>query len=91
MGYATGDDHLYLVYVYIPNGSLSDHLHDPLMKGIQIHYACTSVRNDPINWSIYKNNSSHINYERHLRLCNVTFEATLSVSKLQSRTEMLTS
>lgn len=35
MGYATGDDHLYLVYVYIPNGSLSDHLHDPLMKGIQ--------------------------------------------------------
>ncbi|KAL1565642.1 lysM domain receptor-like kinase 3 [Salvia divinorum] len=40
MGYASGDDHLYLVYVYIPNGSLSDHLHDPLMKGHQ-----------PLSWS----------------------------------------
>lgn len=36
LGYASGDDHLYLVYEYIRNGSLSDHLHDPLLKGIQI-------------------------------------------------------
>ncbi|KAG6422614.1 hypothetical protein SASPL_119193 [Salvia splendens] len=39
MGYATGDDNLYLVYVYIPNGSLGYHLHDPL-KGHQ-----------PLSWS----------------------------------------
>ncbi|XP_077221498.1 lysM domain receptor-like kinase 3 [Tasmannia lanceolata] len=35
MGYASGDDHLYLVYEYVRNGSLSDHLHDPLLKGHQ--------------------------------------------------------
>lgn len=34
-GYASGDDHLYLVYEYVRNGSLSDHLHDPLLKGHQ--------------------------------------------------------
>ncbi|KAA8529615.1 hypothetical protein F0562_034285 [Nyssa sinensis] len=32
LGYASGDDHLYLVYEFIQNGSLSDHLHDPLLK-----------------------------------------------------------
>ena len=36
LGYASGDDHLYLVYEYVPNGSLSDHLHDPLKRGTQI-------------------------------------------------------
>ncbi|KAK0573505.1 hypothetical protein LWI29_009195 [Acer saccharum] len=35
LGYASGDDHLYLVYEYVRNGSLSDHLHDPLLKGYQ--------------------------------------------------------
>ncbi|KAL3835597.1 hypothetical protein ACJIZ3_010333 [Penstemon smallii] len=35
LGYASGDDHLYLVYEYIANGSLGDHLHDPLLKGHQ--------------------------------------------------------
>ncbi|KAK2977464.1 hypothetical protein RJ640_016092 [Escallonia rubra] len=35
MGYASGDDHLYLVYEYISNGSLGEHLHDPLLKGHQ--------------------------------------------------------
>ncbi|XP_073003472.1 lysM domain receptor-like kinase 3 [Typha latifolia] len=34
-GYTAGDDHLYLVYEYVQNGSLSDHLHDPLLKGHQ--------------------------------------------------------
>lgn len=33
LGYATGNGHLYLVYEYIQNGSLSEHLHDPLLKG----------------------------------------------------------
>jgi len=37
LGYASGDDHLYLVYEYVPNGSLSEHLHDPLLKGILTH------------------------------------------------------
>ncbi|XP_020597329.1 lysM domain receptor-like kinase 3 [Phalaenopsis equestris] len=35
IGFASGDDHLYLVYEYLQNGSLSDHLHDPLLKGHQ--------------------------------------------------------
>ncbi|XP_073138790.1 lysM domain receptor-like kinase 3 [Henckelia pumila] len=35
LGYASGDDHLYLVYEYIQNGSLNDHLHNPLLKGHQ--------------------------------------------------------
>ncbi|OIV93060.1 hypothetical protein TanjilG_20722 [Lupinus angustifolius] len=35
LGYASGDDHLYLVYEYVPNGSLSEHLQDPLLKGHQ--------------------------------------------------------
>ncbi|XP_057415171.1 lysM domain receptor-like kinase 3 [Lotus japonicus] len=40
LGYASGEDHLYLVYEYVSNGSLSDHLHDPLLKGYQ-----------PLSWS----------------------------------------
>ncbi|KAK7317643.1 hypothetical protein RJT34_02052 [Clitoria ternatea] len=40
LGYASGEDDLYLVYEYVPNGSLSDHLHNPLSKG---HY--------PLSWS----------------------------------------
>uniref|UniRef100_A0A0D9V1U1 Protein kinase domain-containing protein n=1 Tax=Leersia perrieri TaxID=77586 RepID=A0A0D9V1U1_9ORYZ len=35
IGYSAGDDHLYLVYEYVQNGSLSEHLHDPLLKGHQ--------------------------------------------------------
>ncbi|KAF8408285.1 hypothetical protein HHK36_007434 [Tetracentron sinense] len=35
LGYASGNDHLFLVYEYVQNGSLSDHLHDPLLKGHQ--------------------------------------------------------
>ncbi|XP_047322822.1 lysM domain receptor-like kinase 3 isoform X2 [Impatiens glandulifera] len=35
LGYASGDEHLYLVYEYVQNGSLSDHLHHPLTKGFQ--------------------------------------------------------
>ncbi|XP_061376712.1 lysM domain receptor-like kinase 3 [Gastrolobium bilobum] len=40
LGYASGEDHLYLVYEYVPNGSLTDHLHNPLLKGHQ-----------PLSWS----------------------------------------
>ncbi|XP_058080049.1 lysM domain receptor-like kinase 3 [Magnolia sinica] len=35
IGYACGEDHLYLVYEFVRNGSLNDHLHDPLLKGHQ--------------------------------------------------------
>ncbi|KAJ4843796.1 hypothetical protein Tsubulata_009983 [Turnera subulata] len=40
LGFASGDDHLYLVYEYVRNGSLSEHLHDPLLKGHQ-----------PVSWT----------------------------------------
>ncbi|XP_059299875.1 lysM domain receptor-like kinase 3 [Lycium ferocissimum] len=33
LGYASGDDHLYLVYEYVLNGSLNEHLHQPMLKG----------------------------------------------------------
>ncbi|KAJ7943685.1 LysM receptor kinase [Quillaja saponaria] len=39
LGYAGGEDHLYLVYEYVQNGSLNDHLHDPVLKG-----------NQPLSW-----------------------------------------
>ncbi|KAK4597972.1 hypothetical protein RGQ29_015473 [Quercus rubra] len=35
LGYASGEDDLYLVYEYVQNGSLNAHLHDPLLKGHQ--------------------------------------------------------
>lgn len=35
LGYASGDDYLYLVYEYVRNGSLSEHLHDPVLKGLE--------------------------------------------------------
>ncbi|GJR11010.1 LysM domain receptor-like kinase 3 [Tanacetum coccineum] len=35
LGFASGDDHLYLVYEFVSNGSLNEHLHDPLLKGHQ--------------------------------------------------------
>ncbi|WVZ22323.1 hypothetical protein V8G54_000867, partial [Vigna mungo] len=41
LGYANGEDDLYLVYEYVPNGSLSDHLHNPLLKG-----------NQPLSWCV---------------------------------------
>lgn len=33
LGYASGSDHLCLVYEFLQNGSLNDHLHDPLLRG----------------------------------------------------------
>ncbi|KAK7407231.1 hypothetical protein VNO78_08961 [Psophocarpus tetragonolobus] len=44
LGYASGDDHLYLVYEYVPNGSLSEHLHDPLLKGHQPLSWCSRIQ-----------------------------------------------
>ncbi|KAK9926833.1 hypothetical protein M0R45_024042 [Rubus argutus] len=35
LGYASGSEHLCLVYEFVQNGSLNDHLHDPLLKGHQ--------------------------------------------------------
>ncbi|XP_004300916.1 PREDICTED: lysM domain receptor-like kinase 3-like [Fragaria vesca subsp. vesca] len=35
LGYASGSEHLCLVYEFVHNGSLNDHLHDPLLKGRQ--------------------------------------------------------
>jgi len=40
IGYAAGEDHLYLVYEYVQNESLSEHLHDPMLKG-----------NQPLSWT----------------------------------------
>ncbi|KAG6522160.1 lysM domain receptor-like kinase 3 [Zingiber officinale] len=33
IGYAAGEDYLYLVYEFVQNGSLNENLHDPLLKG----------------------------------------------------------
>nr|GEW04778.1 LysM domain receptor-like kinase 3 [Tanacetum cinerariifolium] len=44
LGYASGDDHLYLVYEYVQNGTLSERLRDPLLKGHQ-----------PLSWSARAN------------------------------------
>ncbi|XP_027362216.1 lysM domain receptor-like kinase 3 [Abrus precatorius] len=44
LGYASGDDHLYLVYEYVPNGSLNEHLHDPLLKGHQPLSWCARIQ-----------------------------------------------
>ncbi|CAN0929438.1 LysM domain receptor-like kinase 3 [Linum grandiflorum] len=35
LGYASDDDHFFLVYEYVRNGSLSDHLHEPMQKDYQ--------------------------------------------------------
>ncbi|KAB2633321.1 lysM domain receptor-like kinase 3 [Pyrus ussuriensis x Pyrus communis] len=40
LGYASGSEHLCLVYEFVRNGSLNDHLHDPLLKG-----------NQPLSWT----------------------------------------
>ncbi|XP_054792359.1 lysM domain receptor-like kinase 3 [Prosopis cineraria] len=40
LGYASGEDNLYLVYEYVSKGSLSDHLHDPFLKG-----------HEPLSWT----------------------------------------
>ncbi|KAI4384148.1 hypothetical protein MLD38_002336 [Melastoma candidum] len=42
IGYAIGEDHLYLVYEFIPNGSLSEHLHDPFLK----------AGHQPLSWTV---------------------------------------
>ncbi|XP_028754499.1 lysM domain receptor-like kinase 3 [Neltuma alba] len=41
LGYASGEDNLYLVYEYVSKGSLSDHLHDPFLKG-----------HEPLSWTV---------------------------------------
>ncbi|KAJ0106026.1 hypothetical protein Patl1_18104 [Pistacia atlantica] len=33
LGYASSDNHFYLIYEYVQHGSLNEHLHDPLLKG----------------------------------------------------------
>ncbi|KAJ0047930.1 hypothetical protein Pint_15514 [Pistacia integerrima] len=32
LGYASSDNHFYLIYEYVQHGSLNEHLHDPLLK-----------------------------------------------------------
>ncbi|KAI3688699.1 hypothetical protein L2E82_46475 [Cichorium intybus] len=44
LGYASGDSHLYLVYEYVQNGTLSEHLQEPLLKGHQ-----------PLSWTARAN------------------------------------
>ncbi|KAM0979495.1 hypothetical protein ACFX13_015625 [Malus domestica] len=40
LGYASGSEHQCLVYEFLQNRSLNDHLHDPLLKG-----------NQPLSWT----------------------------------------
>ncbi|KAM7475501.1 hypothetical protein LguiB_022744 [Lonicera macranthoides] len=57
LGYASGDNHLYLVYDYVQNGSLNDHLHDPLLKGKYKRLCfseCNNIKesgHQPLSWT----------------------------------------
>ncbi|XP_014511587.1 lysM domain receptor-like kinase 3 [Vigna radiata var. radiata] len=44
LGYANGEGDLYLMYEYVPNGSLNDHLHNPLLKGLEYIHDYTKAR-----------------------------------------------
>ncbi|KAL7172548.1 hypothetical protein ACSBR2_032105 [Camellia fascicularis] len=80
LGYASGDDHLYLVYEYIQNGSLSDHLHDPLLKGHQplSWIARTQIALDAAKGIEYIHDHTKARYvHRDIKTSNILLDETL--------------
>nr|XP_027099333.1 lysM domain receptor-like kinase 3 [Coffea arabica] len=80
LGYASGDDHLYLVYEYIPNGSLSEHLHDPLLKGHQplSWTARTQIALDAARGIEYIHDHTKARYVyRDIKTSNILLDETL--------------
>ncbi|KAI7998555.1 LysM domain receptor-like kinase 3 [Camellia lanceoleosa] len=80
LGYASGDDHLYLVYEYIQNGSLSDHLHDPLLKGHQplSWTARTQIALDAAKGIEYIHDHTKARYvHRDIKTSNILLDETL--------------
>ncbi|KAF3431215.1 hypothetical protein FNV43_RR25945 [Rhamnella rubrinervis] len=80
LGYACGDDHLYLVYEYIQNGSLSDHLHDPLLKGCQpLSWAArTQIALDAAKGIEYIHDHTKVRYvHRDIKTSNILLDKEL--------------
>ncbi|XP_058772289.1 lysM domain receptor-like kinase 3 [Vicia villosa] len=80
LGYASGDDHLYLVYEYVPNGSLSEHLHDPLLKGHQPLSWCAraQIALDSAKGIEYIHDYTKARYvHRDIKTCNILLDAKL--------------
>ncbi|KAI8003211.1 LysM domain receptor-like kinase 3, partial [Camellia lanceoleosa] len=80
VGYASGDDHLYLVYEYIQNGSVSDHLHDPLLKGHQplSWTARTQIALDAMKGIEYIHDHTKARYvHRDIKTSNILLDETL--------------
>ncbi|QCD90666.1 chitin elicitor receptor kinase 1 [Vigna unguiculata] len=96
LGYASGDDHLYLVYEYVPNGSLSEHLHDPLLKGHQPLSWCARVQIalDAAKGLEYIHDYTKARYvHRDIKTCNILLDeklrakvADFGLAKLVERT-----
>ncbi|CAL5373510.1 unnamed protein product [Camellia sinensis] len=84
LGYASGDDHLYLVYEYIQNGSVSDHLHDPLLKGHQplSSTARTQIALDAVKGIEYIHDHTKARYvHRDIKTSNILLDETLRAKK----------
>ncbi|CAI9092984.1 OLC1v1028374C2 [Oldenlandia corymbosa var. corymbosa] len=96
LGYASGDDHLYLVYEYVQNGSLNDHLHDPLLKGHQplSWTARTQIALDAARGIEYIHDHTKSRYvHRDIKTSNILLDETLrakvadfGLAKLVNRT-----
>ncbi|XP_057762060.1 lysM domain receptor-like kinase 3 isoform X1 [Arachis stenosperma] len=96
LGYASGDDHLYLVYEYVANGSLSDHLHDPLLKGHQALSWCarTQIALDAAKGIEYIHDYTKAQYvHRDIKTTNILLDqklrakvADFGLAKLVERT-----
>ncbi|MED6194655.1 hypothetical protein PIB30_030508 [Stylosanthes scabra] len=96
LGYASGDDHLYLVYEYVANGSLSDHLHDPLLKGHQVLSWCarTQIALDAAKGIEYIHDYTKAQYvHRDIKTTNILLDqklrakvADFGLAKLVERT-----
>ncbi|KAJ8759025.1 hypothetical protein K2173_003263 [Erythroxylum novogranatense] len=80
LGYASGDNHFYLVYEYVKNGSLSDHLHDPLLKGHKplSWTARTQIALDAAKGIEYIHDHTKARYvHRDIKTSNILLDETL--------------